>query len=330
MKALRLDDSRRTEEPPRSRRNDESPALPPFLPPLDALRLFEAAARHLCFAKAGDELHLTEGAISHRIVALEEALGVPLFRRLPRRLELTANGERLARGVREALDHIACAVGGLEREVVAGPLTVGMPPSFAARWLPSRLARFTEENPGIEIQVHAGVSPTDLRNGDVEVAVVFDAGDHPGLAVTPLMPDEAFPVCSPRLLAQHGPVRTPEDLLRLPLLIDAMAEQDGSGAGWRGWLTRVGASHLDVPGGQRFSQATLVAEAAVAGLGVAMARASLVEADLKAGWLVRPLPQAAPTAFAYHIVHPPAALHNPRVARFCAWLIEEAKGRFAF
>ncbi|HEY0524465.1 MAG TPA: LysR substrate-binding domain-containing protein [Stellaceae bacterium] len=324
MTALRLDDSHTMEEPSRSRQDGEPPAAPRSLPPLDALRFFEAAARHLSFSKAGDELHVAEGAVNHRILALEEALGIPLFRRLPRHLELTANGERLARGIRDGFDHIARAVGGLEREVVAGPLAVGMPSSLAARWLPSRLARFTEENPGIGIQILTGVSPADLRNGDVEVAVVFDTGNHPDLAVTPLMPDHVFPVCSPRLLAQHGPVLTPEDLLRLPLLIDATAEQDGSGADWRSWLARVGASHLRIPGGQRFSQATLAAEAAVAGLGVAMARASLVEADLVAGWLVRPLPQSAPTAFAYHIVHPSAVLHNPRVARFCAWLIDEA------
>jgi LysR family glycine cleavage system transcriptional activator len=252
---------------------------------------------------------------------------VTLFRRLPGRLELTLNGERLARGIHDGFGLIARAVGALEREVVAGPLTVGMPPSFAARWLPSRLARFTEENPGIEVRTVTGESAAQLRNGDVEIAVTFDTGNHPGLVVMPLMPDHVFPVCSPHLLVQHGPVLTPEDLLRMPLLIDTSSEQDGCGADWQSWLARVGASHLRFPGGQRFSRATLVAEAAVAGLGVAMARASLVEADLAAGWLVRPLPQSAPTAFAYHVVHSRAAQHNPRVARFCAWLTGEANRR---
>src|SRR5689334_22562629 len=134
MTALRRDDSCKMEEPSRSRQDGEPPA-PPSLPPLDALRFFEAAARHLSFGKAGDELHVAEGAVSHRVLVLEEALGVPLFRRLPRHLELTQNGERLARGIREGFGHIARAVGGLEREAVAGPLAVGMPPSLAARWL---------------------------------------------------------------------------------------------------------------------------------------------------------------------------------------------------
>jgi LysR family transcriptional regulator, glycine cleavage system transcriptional activator len=294
------------------------------LPSLDTLRVFSIAARHMSFTRAADELHLTQSAISHRVRALEEELGVPLFDRLPRRLELTRAGEVLAQGVDQAVADIARTIANLDLGDDGRRLSVTMLPSVASRWLVPRLPRFHALHPDIELQLIADPRLLDLRAARIDLAIRFGRGTYPGYAVTELMPDCVFPVCSPRLLAERGPVDTVEALLDLPRLHDSATERDGSGSDWRSWLNHVGCHDAPCDEGQRFSDAGLLIDAAVLGLGVALARASLVFDHVANETLICPLNLAAPTAFAYYLLCLPEAEAIQRNACFRDWLRAEA------
>lgn len=301
----------------------------PRLPSLDTLRVFAVAARHLSFTKAANELHLTQSAISHRIRALEDELGVVLFNRLTRRLELTRAGQALAHQVERAVSDIARAVAGLDEPSDERRLSVTVLPSVASRWLVPRLPRFHARNPDIELQVTADASLRDLRSAGIDLALRFGRGGYPGYAATMLMPDSVFPVCSPRLIAEHGPVTSVEALLELPLLHDSATEGDSSGSDWRSWLDHLGHGDLDWRNGQRFSEAGLLIDATVLGLGVALGRASLVSDLVANGTLVRPLPLSASTAFSYYLLALPEATALPKIVRFREWLQEEAAATIA-
>jgi LysR family glycine cleavage system transcriptional activator len=300
------------------------------LPPLDALRAFEAAARHLSFTRAADEIHVTQGAVSHRVRALEAELGVPLFRRLTRRLELTEAGEALALAVRRGLDEIAGALGALDRGGAPdGPLRVSVLPSFAARWLVPRLARFRARHPGIETRIAAESALADLHGGGADVAIRYGRGRYPGLDAEFLMGDAVLPACSPALLREFGPLDGAEAAARFPLLHDSTAETDGSGADWCNWFAHAGRPDLPCHAGQRLSNAVLALEAAAAGLGLALGRQSLVEEDLASGRLVAPLRLTAPTAFSYWLVSLPEGACAARVLAFRAWVLEEVQAFLA-
>jgi LysR family glycine cleavage system transcriptional activator len=301
----------------------------PRLPSLDTLRVFSVAARHSSFTKAACELHLTQSAISHRVRALEEELGVALFNRLTRRLELTPAGQALALRVERAVADIGRAIADLDRAGEERRLTVTTLPSVASRWLVPRLARFHARNPDIELQLIADPAPLDLRSARIDLAIRFGHGAYPGYAVTMLMPDSVFPVCSPRLIAKHGPTETIDALLRLPLLHDSSTEGDGSGSDWRSWLGHLGRNEVSCQNGQRFSDARLLIDAAALGLGVALGRASLV-CDLVAnGTLICPLRRSAPTAFAYYLLALPEADGLSKIVRLRSWLQAEAAAMIA-
>ena len=294
------------------------------LPSLDTLRVFSIAARHLSFTKAADELHLTQSAISHRVRALEEELGVTLFDRLPRRLELTRAGRVLARRVDQAIADITRTIADLDIGDNARRLTVTVLPSLASRWLVPRLSRFHALYPNIQLQLIADPRLLDLRAERIDLAIRFGRGTYPGYAVTKLMPDHVFPVCSPRFLAQHGPVETLEALPDLPLLHDSATEGDGSGSDWRSWLKHVGLHDAPCDEGQRFSGAGLLIDAAVLGLGVALVRASLVSDHVANKTLICPLSLTAPTAFAYYLLGLPETTAVQKIVCFRDWLQAEA------
>ena len=309
----------------------KAPAVPAArsrLPALEALRFFEAAARHASFTKAAKELFVTQAAVSHRVQALEAELQVVLFRRLTRRLELTLDGERLAAGVRDGLERITRAVGDLDKQAEVGPLNVSTLPSFASRWLIPRLQRFQSAHPEIEVRLIAEDHAVDLwaANG-ADLAIRFGLGRYPGLSTTPLMADSVGPVCSPSLLARHGSAASVDALLDMPLLHDSVAERDDSGTGWKSWLAHVGTASDDprLAIGPRFSHAHFAIEAALLGQGVALARTSLAADDLASGRLVRPLPQVAPTSFRYFLVCRSDVAQRRKVACFREWLISEAQ-----
>ncbi|MBV9537382.1 MAG: transcriptional regulator GcvA [Acidisphaera sp.] len=290
---------------------------------LDGLRVFEAAARRLSFTRAAEELHVTQGAVSQRIRALEDELGLPLFERSAAGLRLTAAGAALASGVRDALERIAATLAEIGGAGDAAPLVVSVLPSFASRWLMPRFPRFAAAHPDIPVQIVALLGLADFRTQNVDLAIRFGEGRYPGLSVTRLMGDSVGPVCSPALLASRGPIDGVHDLPRLPLLHDSVADGDPSGSDWRSWATAVGADHLPLARGQRFSQADLAIEAAVLGLGVVLARTSLCSDQLRAGTLTRlPLP-VVPTRWSYYLVHPPERAARPGLAALCAWLLEE-------
>jgi LysR family transcriptional regulator, glycine cleavage system transcriptional activator len=300
------------------------------IPSLDALRIFVVAARHLSFTEAASELNLTQSAVSHRIRGLEDELGLALFKRLTRRVELTTHGAALARKVGNAIAEIDRSIVELDRADVVGPLKVTMLPSVATHWLIPRLPRIRSRHPDLDVQVIADPRLLDLRAEGIDLAIRFCRSPNASYAATRLMSDRVFPVCTPELLERYGPVDSIETLLALPLLHDSATEGDGSDSDWRAWLAYHGRPDLDCHAGQRFSEGGMLINAAVLGLGVAMARASLVADQMASGALVCPLKLVAPTAFTYYLLGLPEAADRPRIVTLRQLLVQEAASTEAF
>jgi LysR family glycine cleavage system transcriptional activator len=296
----------------------------PRLPPLDALHVFAVAARHLNFTTAAAELHRTQSAVSHRIKTLETELGVALFTRLTRRLELTPAGRALALHMDQSLAEIARIIAEFGKPAGTTRLRVTALPSVASRWLTPRLPRFFDLCPEIEVQVIAEAQLLDLRTEGIDLAVRFGRGQYPRHSVSRLMSDRVLPVCSPKFLAEYGPISTLEELQALPLVHDFAAENDESRSDWGSWLSQLGRVAIPRLSGQRFSNAELSIEAAVRGIGVALGRFSLVADALSDGTLLSPLPIATSTAYSYYIVALPGWASLPKVVPFCRWLRAEA------
>ena len=291
------------------------------LPPLNALRAFEAAARHLSFTKAAEELAVTPGAVSQQVKLLEDTVGVPLFRREPKGLILTEQGMSALPCLRDGFDRLAAATRLMTMERGTGRIAVSVAPSFASKWLVPRLDAFQERHPDIDVYVHADTSLVDFSVDDVDFAVRYGRGNYEGLEATLLMREKIVPVCAPGLLTGNPPLRTIDDLANHTLLHDG--GNDHEIATWTMWLRAAGSS-IDGSRGPRFSQSSLVIEAAVAGRGVALAKYALAVADLEAARLVIPFDLTTPTDFAYWMVHPAAKAALPEVAAFKSWLQEEA------
>jgi LysR family glycine cleavage system transcriptional activator len=292
-------------------------------PSLDALRIFVVAARHLSFTHAAAELHLTQSAISHRIRSLEEELGLTLFQRLTRRLELTAAGRALARKVELAISEIDRSIVELGEHDV-GPLRVTLPPSVASHWLIPRLPRIRCGHPDLNVQVIASSRLPDLRAERIDLAIHFGPLPNLGYATTRLMGDRVIPVCTPDFLRQHGRVSDIDTLLSLPLLDESGSGNGHSSIGWREWLDYHGRPDAVCQTGQQFSDAGIVIDAAMLGLGVALARVGLVADRLTSGALVCPLRLAARTGCGYHLLCLPEAVDKPKITLFRRLLIVEA------
>ena len=286
--------------------------------PLNALRVFDAAARHGRFDKAAEELNVTAGAVSRQIKALEADLGVRLFDRFNRAVRLTEAGERLAAGVSDGLLRIEQAVGRV-RARPDGPLVVSVLHSLAMRWLVPRLGEFYQRHPGAEIVVSASDRPVDLAR-DADVAIRYGPGPYPGFRADRLLPGELIPVCHPRLV-QEG-LKTPADLARAMLLHDDdfLPEEPR----WPHWLAMVGAQGVDGARGQRFSNTYLQLEAALTGTGVALAHWPYVIDDLRAGRLVRPFRETIVGPYAFWLLSLPERAEQPAIRRFRAWLTGRA------
>ncbi|HEX3882092.1 MAG TPA: transcriptional regulator GcvA [Stellaceae bacterium] len=291
------------------------------LPPLSALRAFESAARHKSFSKAADELAVTPAAISHQIAALEADLGVPLFRRMNRAVELTPSARELLPGLSDAFEGIRAAVRRLRAHSDTGTLTVTASPSFAGKWLVVRLHRFQARCPEIDVRISASDNIVDLAAGDFDMGIRYGTGRYPGLVVEKLMQNELFPACSPDLLKSGPPLTTPDDLRRHQL-IDVQAG-DPLMPTWAMWLRAAGVADIPAPG-LTFSGSHLALDAAIAGHGVVLAYSTIAAADLAAGRLVRLFTLSLPDQFAYYIATAPGALDRPKVKAFRDWLREEA------
>lgn len=291
------------------------------LPPLNAVRYFEAAARHLSFTKAADELNVTHGAISHQVKALEEWLGVPLFRRLNRALVLTEAGQAYRVPVREALERLAEGTRAVRARGGSGALTVSTLPSFAAKWLVPRLGGFRAAWPDIDVRISASEKLVDFARDDVDCAIRHGRGPvWPGCESDLLIAEDFAPVCSPKLLAGPIPLDEPADLARHTLLQDYDWRVDL----WDRWLELAGVAELVGRRALSFNSSNLMIQAAIDGLGVALSQNVLCGDDLAAGRLVRPFRLSVASDAGYHIVVPQPAAALPKVVAFRSWLIGEA------
>jgi len=288
------------------------------LPSLNALRAFEAAARHLSLTKAAVELSVTPGALSHQIKALEARLGAKLFQRTARGLAFTDVGRDYLPVVREAFDRLAAGTDSLFGQSQAATLTVSVSPNFAAKWLVPRLGHFAAAHPAIDLRIAASIEHVDFSASDVDLAVRHGDGRWPGLAVTKLIGEQVVAVASPRLVSGKPPLKRPRDL-KAHTLLHAPGPLD-----WRAWLDAAGLADVDVRRGPRFNQASMAIEAAVDGVGVALARTALVAQDLIAGRLVQPFGPALAAPFAYYIVCPQPTANRPKNRAFRDWLLTEA------
>ena len=278
----------------------------------------------MSFSKAADELHVTPAAISHQIHALEQDLGVRLFHRLNRSIELTASAHVLLPGLTEAFAGIHASVGRLRAHNDTGTLTVTASPSFAAKWLVLRLHRFQEQRLEVDVRISATDDLVDLGKGDFDIAIRYGTGHYPGLEVELLLTNEVFPACSPQLLAKGPPLITPEDLAAHALIHDQAIERDPLVPTWPMWLKAAGVKNVPATAGLRFNNIHLALDAAIAGHGVVLAYSAIAAADLAAGRLVRLFSLALPDQFAYYIVTAPGALERPKVRAFRDWLRCEA------
>ena len=292
--------------------------MPTRLPPLNALRTFEAAARHLSFTKAADELFVTQAAVSHQIRTLEEHLGTALFRRMNRALMLTDEGQALLPAVREAFDLLSAGVRRVQDLCSGGALTISTTPSFAASWLVGRIARFQALHPEIELQLSATPRLVDFAREDIDCGIRYGMGDWPSLVTQRLFQTALVPVCSPLLLDGPNALRRPQDLMRHTLL-HTLDEPDD----WRLWLRAAGVEGVDPTRGLKFDSMTLVVQAAISGAGVGIGRRQLVEAELAAGRLAAPFDLELPEEAAYYFVAPAAMADQPKVIAFRTWLLAE-------
>jgi LysR family glycine cleavage system transcriptional activator len=294
------------------------------LPPLNSLRAFVVAARHMSFSKASGELHVTPAAISQQIRQLEEQLGCELFRRSGRALTLTEEGQACLPGLSDAFEKIVEALERIDASQESGPLTVSVAPSFAAKWLVPRLENFREIHPEIDVQIAASMHLVDFTGEDVDCAIRYGRGDYGTLFAERILRETVFPVCSP-LLQQNGALpRHPADLAGFTLLHDASPDLDPSCPDWGMWLKAAGVDGVAVDRGLRFNQSSLVLEAAIAGQGVALAKGQLAAEDLRTGRLVRPFKMAQKLDFAYFLVCPPRKTSLGKVAAFQSWLHAQA------
>ena len=299
------------------------------LPPLNALRAFEAAARHLSISKGADELNVTPAAVSHQVKALEETLGMALFRRLNRALLLTDAGQTLLPGLRDGFDQLAQAVARIEAEQDHATLTVSTGPSLAAQWLVPRLDRFRLACPDIDLRIDATDRVVDFAREEADIAIRYGIGEYPGLRSERLFADEIVAVCSVELCQGPPPLREPRDLMNHTLLHVEWDTAKASATNWHMWLLAAGVTDVDANRGPRFSLESMAVQAAVEGHGVALIGNVLVADDLAVGRLVRPFDLSLPGAFAYYVVAPESAMARPKVAAFFDWILQEATANHA-
>jgi LysR family transcriptional regulator, glycine cleavage system transcriptional activator len=286
------------------------------LPPLNGLKAFEAAARSESFTRAAEELNVTQGAVSHQVNALEDTLGLKLFRRERQRLILTEAGRDYSTVIRLALDQIAVGTERLLQRQESGALTVSTSPDFAAKWLVNRLSRFAEKCPDVDLRVSATTHYVDFARDDVDIAIRHGDGNWPGLDVQRLYSERLFPVCSPKLVAGRNRITKAADLLKFPLLRLEDAKN------WTRLLEAAGVK-ATVPPGPVLNRASMLIDAAIDGQGIALARTALAAWDMINGRLVRPVDVSLRMANTYWIVCPKSVSTVAKIAAFRNWIFAE-------
>ena len=309
------------------------------LPPLNALKAFESAARHQSLKRAAQELNVTPAAISHQVKALEEYVGVALFHRRSRGLELTPAAREALPKLSEGFDNLAQAVARLRPLPDCGPVTVSVAPSFAARWLMPRLHRFFAAQPDIDVRITArtrllnkpgqdvAVERTTIENWleESDVAILYGHGDYPGYRVDKLVALKLAPICSPLLLQGKNPLREPQDLNFHPLVHDDTGTLFEGIGFWDMWLREAGVDGVDTGRGSHFGQPELALDAAGDALGIVATLPVLAAAELAAGKLVLPFALQVPLQSAYYLVCPEHSARRSAVAAFRDWLLGEAE-----
>jgi LysR family glycine cleavage system transcriptional activator len=294
------------------------------LPPLNALRTFEAAARHLSFKKAAAELNVTPAAVSQQIKLLEDILGAQLFSRQTRTLRLSDAGQDTLPLFSEAFDLLEKASGRLRNSAKNKPLTISVSPSFGAIWLVPRLDRFYAAHPDIEIRIDGTDRRVDIARGEADLAIRYGSGDYPGTIIDHLFDQRNTPVCHPRLLDGPNALRTPDDLSKHTLLHVDWKDNDAS---WRMWLAAAGVTRVDPFRGPHFSAEEMAVQAAMDGQGVALVGDRLIANHLKKGDLVCPFDGDLKTSlkFSYYLLSPHHPKDPSKVDAFRRWLMAEAE-----
>lgn len=288
------------------------------LPPLNSLRVFEAAARHLSFTRAAEELFVTQAAVSHQIKALEEFLGLKLFRRRNRSLLLTEEGQSYFLDIKDIFTYLADATDRVLERGAKGALTISLPPSFAIQWLVPRLADFNQQHPEIDVRIKA----VDMEDGsltdDVDVAIYYGRGNWPGLRCDELYPEFLLPVCSPEVLNGPNPLHSLEDLKHHILL------HDRSRKDWKAYAKHYQISDINLNYGPIFSHSAMVLQAAALGQGVALSNNVLAQPELESGRLVCPFEHFLMSKNAFYLVSQQKDADSGRIAAFRDWVLAKA------
>jgi len=296
------------------------------LPPLNAIRAFEAAARHLSFTRAAEELFVTQAAVSHQVKALEDHLGIPLFKRLNRSLLLTAEGQHYYPEVRDALDQIAHATHHVQKADQSGILTVSVIPSFASLWLVPRIHHFTQQYPDIDVRIAADDSLTDFNKDDVDCVVRYGLGGWTNVRADLLMNEHVFPVCAPHYIKDHPNLLKGPDYLKHHLLIHdygvTLAEVHLT---WGHWLEKANIKSVDHTRGPKFSHTYMAIQACLSGEGVAMGRSGLIQKELETGRLVRLYDLSVQAKVAFYFVSPQHTADRYKIKMFREWLLHETQ-----
>lgn len=299
--------------------------MPRPLPPLNALRAFEATARHLSFTRAADELAVTPAALSHQIRGLEEFLGKRLFDRRTRSIDLTEAGAALYPGLHAAFLQIRQSIDLIDRDGSERILVISAPPGFTAKWLAPRLYRFLLAYPEIDARISASKELANFGSDGIDVAIRNMRGSVPGLWSKKLTDIHILPVVSPRLLAELGGLPTPQALSRAPLIHDDMLGVLPGMPTWQDWLSRAGVTGVDLGRGLRFNSPDHALEAACEGAGVLLAQRELAHDDLKSGRLIAPFDLVLTAERSFQVVCPKGREHTAKIKHFCDWLDAEMK-----
>ncbi|WP_040521824.1 transcriptional regulator GcvA [Aliiglaciecola lipolytica] len=289
------------------------------LPPLNALRAFEAAARHLSFTKAADELFVTQAAVSHQIKSLEEYLSIKLFLRKNRSLLLTEQGQAYYLELKDLFESLHLATERLLAAGAKGALTVAMPPSFAIQWLVPRVNQFNQQYPEIDVRIKAVDFDDGFLEDDVDVAIYYGRGKWSGLKVDKLHTEYLTPVCSPMLFNGSKPLDSLDDLKYHRLLHDSTRES------WKSWIRQFHVSGVKVEQGPIFSHTMMVLQAAALGQGIALANSVLARPELASGRLVCPFEERAISKSSYYLVCHESQAELGKIATFRHWLLEQVK-----
>ena len=301
---------------------------PVSMPPLNALKAFESAGRHMSFTEAAKELHVTPAAISHQIKTLESYLGVKLFHRKNRSLELTVAAQACWPGLRKGFDHLGAAIERIQSTAVAEPLLISAPPIFGAKWLVPRIAEFSVAHPEVQIRIDPLQKISELEGPETDVAVRFGRGRYPGLRAQRLMSQEVFPVCSPELLRGEHPLVSPEDLCWHTLIHFDPTFYDPDWPQWEKWLRAAGVASIDASIGPHFSSPNFTIQAVLEGQGVSLAVSLMADELVAQGQLIQLFDVNYPGNYGYYGVVSEEKVEEPRVNAFWEWLISEAKDNY--